>query len=139
MKRVIFWIITFGAILGACLTNNANALPKEYAIIVPPENLNAPELIAAGRDLYLADCAVCHGVSGNGQGTTQPRFGLKVVDFTDRAKMQSLAPQYLFWRVSEGGRVEPFRAQGSIMPAWKFQLSDAQRWQLVAYVRTLAR
>lgn len=139
MKRVIFWLITFAAILGACFTNNQNALPNEYAAIVVPENLNTRETIDAGREIFLVDCAACHGVRGDGNGATQPTFGLKPADFTDRAKMQTLTPPYLFGRVSEGGRVEPFRARGSIMPAWKFQLSDAQRWQVVAYIRTLAR
>jgi hypothetical protein len=78
-------------------------------------------------------------VFGNGQGATKPTFGPQPADFTDRTKVQLRTPQYLFWRVSEGGQVEPFRSQGSIMPAWKFKLSELERWQVIAYIRTLAR
>jgi len=34
-----------------------------------------------------------------------------------RTKMSVHSLQYLFWRVSEGGQVEPFRSQGAVMPA----------------------
>ena len=139
MRRMVFWLITFAAILGACFTYNANPVPNEYASAAPPVSLDSPDTIAAGKTIFLADCVPCHGIAGNGQGATNPAFGTQPADFTDRARMQTLSPQYLFWRISEGGRVEPFRAQGSIMPAWKFQLTPEQRWQVIAYILTLAR
>ena len=40
----------------------------------------------------------------------------------------------LFWRVSEGGAVQPFKAMQSAMPAFKTSLSTDKRWDLVAYV-----
>ena len=46
---------------------------------------------------------------------------------------------YWFWRVSEGGTVEPYRSKGSGMPAWKTELSVADRWAVIAYTHTLAR
>ncbi len=136
MRRLIFWLITIAAMLGALLTYNANPIPRQYASIAPPDDwLHAPDAIAAGRALYRDHCAACHDERGDGNGTIKPAFGLKPANLTDRAR----APEYLFWRISEGGRVEPYRSQGSIMPAWKYQLSEEQRWQLVAYVMTLAR
>ncbi len=138
MRRLVFWLIPLFAILGACWTFNANPLPPDYASRVPPPAFDSPESIAAGREIFLANCAACHGFAGNGQGTIKPTFGPAPADFTDRARQQTRSPQYLFWRVSEGGQIEPFRSQGSIMPAWKFRLSETQRWQLVAYLWTLA-
>ena len=41
---------------------------------------------------------------------------------------------YLFWRVSEGGQVEPFRSMQSVMPAFKTVLSEDERWDVLAYV-----
>ncbi len=140
MRRVIFWTITLAVIFAACFSLNANPVPGEYAALVPPANvLNAPEAIAAGRALFLTNCTPCHGISGDGKGTTNPTFGPKPVNFTDHARMPTLSPKYLFWRVSEGGRTEPFRSQGSIMPAWKYQLTEPQRWQVIAYIQTLSR
>lgn len=43
---------------------------------------------------------------------------------------------YLFWRVSEGGTAEPFKSQGSAMPAFKDVLSVSERWDVLAYVHT---
>ncbi|HEX9075632.1 MAG TPA: cytochrome c [Anaerolineae bacterium] len=139
MRRLGFWLITLAAILGACFTYNTSAVPNEYASATPPVNLDSPDTIAAGKAIFLTDCVPCHGIAGNGQGATKPAFGPPPVDFTDRARMQPLSPQYLFWRIGEGGRVEPFRSQGSIMPAWKYQLTAEQRWQVIAFIRTLAR
>lgn len=141
VKRVIFWLITILAIIGGWYTfpRAENRLPNEYAIVTPPANLDSSSAIAVGREIFSANCVSCHGFIGNGQGTTKPTFGLQPADFTDRSKIDLRTPQYLFWRVSEGGQVEPFRSQGSIMPAWKYQLSELERWQVISYLRTFAR
>jgi mono/diheme cytochrome c family protein len=141
MKRLGFWLITALIILGAYLTlpRDSESLPQEYATVnVPNDMLDSYDAITRGREIFLSNCVPCHGLAGNGQGTIKPTFGPPPADFTDRARRQTRSPQYLFWRVSEGGQVEPFRSQGSIMPAWKFRLSEPQRWQVVAYLRTLA-
>jgi len=141
VKRAIFWLLTILVILGAWLTlpRGNSAIPSEYAIITPPTNFESPDAVAAGQAIFIANCVPCHGVFGNGQGTTKPTFGPQPADFTDRAKVDLRTPQYLFWRVSEGGQVEPFRSQGSIMPAWKYQLNEQQRWQVISFIRTFAR
>jgi mono/diheme cytochrome c family protein len=48
--------------------------------------------------------------------------------------MQELSDGYLYWRISEGGQMEPFN---SMMPAWKDGLSEQQIWQIISFVRTL--
>ncbi len=141
MKRLGFWLITFVAILGACwsIPRDRDNIPREYVWLTPPGDLNSSANIQAGRASFIDHCASCHGVLGDGKGTTQPKFGPPPADLTDRARMQARSPQYLFWRISEGGQVEPFRSEGSVMPAWKHQLSDEQRWQLVAFIQSLFR
>ncbi|MBI4674181.1 MAG: cytochrome c [Chloroflexi bacterium] len=139
MRRLVFWLALLGIALAACATNNTNSLPTDYASLAPPPGiLDSPDAIAQGRVLFLQDCAACHGVRGDGRGKMRATFGPPPANFTDPVLRVQRTPQYLFWRISEGGRVEPFRAQGSIMPAWKYQLSEAERWQLVAFLRTLA-
>ncbi|MGB8647746.1 MAG: cytochrome c [Anaerolineae bacterium] len=139
MKRLIFWLITLAVSLAACWTYNPSTMPNEYASISVPSTLDSPQTITDGQAIFMTNCAECHGSRGDGQGVARPAFGPPPANLTDRAKMSALSPQYLFWRVSEGGRVEPYRSQGSIMPAWKYQLSVDERWQVVAYVRTLSR
>ena len=50
----------------------------------------------------------------------------------------AMAGNYWFWRVSEGGKVEPFKSRGSKMPAWKDELSVVDRWAVIAYAHTLS-
>ena len=47
---------------------------------------------------------------------------------------QMMGDSYLFWRISEGGSMEPFN---SAMPAWKNALDEQARWDLINYVRAL--
>jgi hypothetical protein len=47
-----------------------------------------------------------------------------------------LGDDVLFWRIREGGMMEPFN---SVMPAWKASLDEEARWDLVNYIRALGR
>jgi mono/diheme cytochrome c family protein len=49
-----------------------------------------------------------------------------------------MTESYWFWRVSEGGAVEPVKSQGSAMPAWKDTLSVDDRWAVIAYRHTFS-
>ncbi|VAW39437.1 hypothetical protein MNBD_CHLOROFLEXI01-2019, partial [hydrothermal vent metagenome] len=54
---------------------------------------------------------------------------------SDGAMMSLIGDDYLFWRISKGGAIDPFN---STMPAWEGALTEEQRWQLVSYMRTLS-
>jgi hypothetical protein len=47
-----------------------------------------------------------------------------------------MGDSYLFWRISEGGAMEPFN---SAMPAWKDVLDEEARWNVIHYIRALGR
>lgn len=79
-----------------------------------------PEHIAAGEKLYQENCARCHGADGNGRTTRPPVRSARVAAATDGE---------LAWLMKNGA---PFRG----MPAWA-KLPEAERWQLVAYLRSL--
>ena len=61
---------------------------------------------------------------------------LGVLHFEETAAKAASA--ILRWRVSEGGTAEPFHSQGSVMPAWKYHLSEMERWQVISFARTLS-
>ena len=46
----------------------------------------------------------------------------------------SMGDPYIYWRISEGGLMEPFN---SIMPGWKGLLDEEEIWQIISYVRTM--
>lgn len=118
----------------------APAVPADYAGRQPPSAnfLAEPAALAAGQKLYHANCATCHGDAGRGDGPAGHARDLKPADLTDPRGVAGRPLDYWFWRVSEGGTVEPFHSRGSVMPAWKYQLTEAERWQAIAYVLSLS-
>jgi mono/diheme cytochrome c family protein len=89
-----------------------------------------------GRDLYVERCVLCHGSSGQGWDWSQ-KVARPPVDVPDLAQV---APQrsdaYLFAIIKDGGEAV---ARTRFMPPFGFQLSDAEVWDIVAYVRALSR
>ena len=80
----------------------------------------SPDAIAAGRNLFLANCAKCHGDHAQGKGS---RPGLR----SDR--LRSATDGEIAWIVKNGN---PFAG----MPSWG-ALPEPERWQIVAYLRSL--
>lgn len=115
------------------------AVPREYAHAhVPAAAWTSPAMIARGREIYAARCAACHGEHGDGQGPAAAALPLKPPDLRDARMVGEMPGNYWFWRVSEGGAAEPFRARGSTMPAWKDVLSVEDRRAVIAYMHTFS-
>ncbi len=88
------------------------------------------ESLATGAKLFQRNCAVCHGETGDGKGPWQDILTTQPSDFTDAHMMAEHTDGELFWKISTG------REQ---MPAFEKKSSEQKRWQLVNYMRTLAR
>jgi mono/diheme cytochrome c family protein len=87
-----------------------------------------PQIIAQGRELYMLECASCHGATGNNDGDQAPS------DLADTRKpadpsLHNESDGSLFWKIGEG--------RGSMPSTWDV-LSDPERWAIVLYLRTLA-
>lgn len=112
--------------------------------------------IARGRELYLAErsggsCASCHGVDGGGDGPAGQALVPPPRNFTCAPTMRDVTDGQLFWVIENGsgafhlaarqgaqqvarpGRRESFTA----MTSYRQQLTDAEIWQLVLYLRSL--
>jgi mono/diheme cytochrome c family protein len=114
-------------------------LPAAYANAnIPIEVWTDPKMIAKGKEIYIAKCALCHGEKGDGKGPGAANLLLKPADLTDGKMVAEMAGNYWMWRVSEGGLVEPFKSKGSVMPAWKGELSMNERWAVIAYAHTFS-
>jgi len=115
------------------------SVPAEYANTTAPLNIwTDAGMISRGQAIYAARCTVCHGERGAGDGPAVAWLSLKPASFRDSAMVAQMTGAYWFWRVSEGGIVEPFKSAGSVMPAWKQELSDEDRWAVIAYQHSLS-
>jgi mono/diheme cytochrome c family protein len=143
MKKILFTILVLVAMsalaLAACggggstAGQGSPAVPAEYAGKTNPKSGDAAA-IAAGKDLYAANCASCHGATGMGDGPAAAALDPKPKALA--TEISSIKDDYLLWRISEGGAFAPFN---SAMPAWKASLTEDQIWQVIAYLHTLGK
>ena len=97
-------------------SNFRNAPPSAAEMKNPYKGASAA---AAGKKLYVQDCAQCHGANLQGMG---PAPAL------DSAKVKSAKAGEVFWFITKG-KLE------SGMPSWA-NLSEQQRWQIVSFLES---
>ena len=90
---------------------------------------DTPEAIDAGKATYQKNCAVCHGPKGLGDGPAA--FTLTPRPFNLQVHVPQHAPGEIFYWISDG-------VASTTMPAWKDQLSETERWELIRYLQALA-
>lgn len=117
--------------LSACSTEQATTSAIDYGNVdVPIERLASDEARERGRVMFEKNCVLCHGERGDGNGVRSRGLSRKAADFTSVGWRSNVTPRYVFEVVSEGKR-------GTSMPAWP-TLTDDQKWDVVAYVLSLA-
>ena len=85
--------------------------------------------VSAGRDLYKADCEICHGYDGGGD--TQTGRGLYPPPLDLRTpRIQKTPDGVLFYFIRNGIR-------NTAMPGW--QMPDQDIWRLVLFIRNLPK
>ncbi len=109
--------------------------PPEFASRTNPFSGDA-EAIEKGRELYAASCAQCHGDSGRGDGINAASLDPPVTDFTDD-DFKDVSSQYIFWRITEGSMMEPFRSMRSGMTPFGSLYDEEDRWRMVSYIESL--
>lgn len=88
---------------------------------------NDPKAMTKGRKLFDAYCWVCHGATGKGDGPSAAALKVRPAALHS-ALVQSQTDGAIFWKVTNG--------RGEMAP-YVHSLSDAQRWALVSYIRSL--
>ena len=118
---VLFSAVALQAQAGSCSN------PADVKAMVNPVKPTS-ESIALGKKYYGYDCAMCHGLTGNGKGDVDT--GDKLLDFTNASAMKERSDGELFCALKTG--------KGH-MPLENIRQSPNELWNLVNYVRSLAK
>jgi mono/diheme cytochrome c family protein len=102
--------------------------PASADAITNPLKGNA-EATSAGKKIYTQYCVTCHGNKGKGDGIAAPGLSKIPADHTSDF-VQKQTDGALFWIITQGNNP---------MPTYKTTLTETQRWQVINYIRTLAK
>jgi len=143
-KGTYVWLaysLGVGLALGMCVSGVGRVAAQDAAAPAPwvaPDDAKkvknpvpaTQETLAAAEMLFQDNCVLCHGEKGLGDGPGAKTIKVKPANFTDPKLQASETDGGLFWKMSNG--------RGP-MPAWKDELSDKERWELVNYIRKLGK
>ena len=101
--------------------------PADAAAATSPVASSAAT-IEAGKAVYVQNCLSCHGATGKGDGEAAAYMTPRPASLGSPA-IAAQSDGAFFWKISTGR---------GLMPPWKPVLTDEQRWQVVAYLRTLS-
>ncbi len=88
-----------------------------------------PESVKRGAALFAIYCTPCHGLSGKGDGLVAAKF-VPPADLSNPDLQTARTDGYWQSYLSVGG---------AVMPAYGEALSPDERWDVVNYLRTLAK
>lgn len=134
MRRNLFHVPRFTFYLTAwlALAGLAFILFSTPLRAAPPAQApDTPPSVSGGRALWTENCQPCHGPTGKGDGPASQNIPDPLPNFSDPATTWQNVPAENF-NVIKNGRIE------KLMPPWGNRLSDAQIWDLTAYVWNLS-
>jgi len=105
------------------------SIPVEAAREANPVK-TSPESLARAKKWWTIDCVMCHGKDGDGKGETATDMKLKMADFTDPATLKDRTDGEIFYIIKTGH---------NDMPAEGPRVKTEENWDLVNYVRSLAK
>ena len=119
-------LIILSAILGSFEIATAHdwMAPKVFSFQKNPIPYSA-ESISQGEELYLDNCAACHGDTGKGLSAKEVNLKKSPPNLLKRLATHSDGD--FFWKIGEG--------RGE-MPSFKGDLEDKDVWDIINYLRS---
>jgi len=82
-----------------------------------------------GKKIYVTQCAMCHGNTGDGKGDLVEEMKISPPDFTNLETLKKRTDGELFAIIGSGSEVMP--AQGT-------RMTENHKWNIVNFLRSLA-
>lgn len=89
-----------------------------------------PESLAHAKKIYGYDCAMCHGVNGDGKGDVVSDLKLTLKDYTDPNALKDLSDGEIFYIIKNG--------KGQ-MPGEGDRAKPEDVWNMVVLVRSFSK
>lgn len=130
-RRATPTVLAQVALLSIGLVVAGSSVAEAYRLSLPNPVLADANSLMRGEAVYFNNgCALCHGVSGRGDGPDGRLLRPPPTDFrADRAAGRT--DRELFDRIEQGG-------VGTGMPAFKDRLTEQEQWDAINFIRTLA-
>ncbi len=109
------------------VTGRPQAFTEQQAAALSNPFAGQAAAVEAGKRLFAINCQMCHGAEGKGNGAIASYFPPKPTDLTSE-RVRGLADGQIFWTITNGF---------ARMPDFRTKLSVEERWQIVAFVRSL--
>jgi putative copper resistance protein D len=119
LSAAVCWIVMRPGIVAAYPTT----------FYAPTEIYAAPS-VARGAPLYSANCMMCHGADGRGDGPLAKSLPIRPADLTEPHLFAHTAGD-IYWWVSNG-------LDNGVMPGFADKLTPDQRWDLINFVHARA-
>jgi mono/diheme cytochrome c family protein len=104
-------------------------VPEEAAKKANPSKADA-DSVDEGRRLFVSQCALCHGKAADGKGELAEPMKLTMRDYRDAAALKGISDGAMFHVLNKGcGQ----------MPGEEGRLKEPQMWNLINYIRSLAK
>ena len=117
-------------------TEKTAAAPAASAAVMPADAAKRPNpvkptaaSIAAGKQMYGYDCAMCHGANGSGKGDLAAEMKLTLKDYREPASLKDMTDGEMFYIIQKG--------KGDMTGEGDRQKPDGI-WNMINYLRSLS-
>jgi putative copper resistance protein D len=127
LKYLASFLGSLSLLVGATWSISVSAWHDTYRVpSVPYQTIS----VASGIRLFKENCSMCHGENGYGDGPLASQLSKPPANLTEPHTAFHTAGD-IFWWLTYG-------KPPGIMPAFRDQLSEDERWDLINYLRILS-
>jgi mono/diheme cytochrome c family protein len=126
LALLTIFVAAAAAIVFSLTSWHVPAAARKLKNPVPPTE----DAVDNGMFNFMKHCKSCHGESGDGNGPRAASLSIKPTNFTDASLMGEHTDGELYYQITHGN---------SPMPPFQGKLTDTERWELVDYIRSLAK